>query len=125
MKKEIALSLADALDSGDYIQGCGINRDEDDRFCIGGVLINLFAIAHPLIAAQETDPFSFLGHNDNLPKQVADWADVGQSLRFYKNAYYERYKIGNKLYDGLRQANDLGVPFHVLSAWLRENYEKV
>jgi hypothetical protein len=76
VKKEIALQLADAITSGHYQRAGGYNRTSDNRFCIGGVLINLFAQVHPELAAKETDPLRFMGTNSTLPYQVMAWADI-------------------------------------------------
>ena len=81
MKKEIALLLADAITSGHYQRTHGINRSVshmtgENSFCLGGVLINLFAQSHPKLAAKETDPLSFMGTNHSLPEAVMKWADI-------------------------------------------------
>ena len=124
MKREIALRLAAALDSGDYKQGRYKNRTLDNSFCIGGVLINLFAQAHPEIAAKEKDPEVFLGERSRLPEVVQEWAGLS-NREFW--TYYDAPRVTYKgrTFYGLRQANDCGVPFEVLATWLRKNYKLV
>lgn len=75
MKKKIALQWAEALESGDYQQGEGQLRN-GEKFCCLGVLCNLHAIAHPEIAAQETNANSYLGWSGVLPPDVARWAGI-------------------------------------------------
>ena len=128
MKKEIALQLADAITSGHYDRGSGRNRTKDNKFCIGGVLINLFAQAHPALAAMETDPLKFMGTNYSLPRAVMKWADV----ECYNMTTRDRRPLGLKKYvgmirpTGLQYANDacgLDRPFlyswEEIAAWLR------
>jgi hypothetical protein len=139
MKKEIALQLADAITSGHYIRTGDTNRRTDPKtgatsFCIGGVLINLFAQAHPEIAAKETDPHSFLGCDSTLPWQVRVWAGVqSASLDHRDNKYIT---IAGLTYGSLQEANDhreylkFGIGDFVVSwediaAWLRKNYELI
>jgi len=81
VKKEIALQLADAITSGHYERTFAANRrvshvTGENSFCLSGVLINLFAQAHPELAAKETNPLSFMGMNHSLPWVVMNWADV-------------------------------------------------
>jgi len=81
VKKEIALQLADAITSGHYKRTFGANRrvshvTGENSFCPGGVLINLFAQAHPDLAAKERDPLQFMGTNSSIPKSVMKWADI-------------------------------------------------
>lgn len=107
MKKDIALQLADAIMSGHYTRGGNVNRTVDNKFCIGGVLINLFAMAHPHLAAKETDPLMFLGTNTALPKAVREWADIKCSNMATRNGV--AIKFGNTKHTpsyGLQHAND-------------------
>ena len=123
MKKEIALLLADAITSGHYQRTHGINRSVshmtgENSFCLGGVLINLFAQAHPKLAAKETDPLSFMGTNHSLPKAVMKWADIERfdmSTRDGKPLGLKKYVDMNGLLqpDGLfslHHANDALAP---------------
>lgn len=128
MKKEIALLLADALDSGHYIQSFGRNRRVDPKtgentFCIGGVLVNLFAIAHPELAAKETDPERFMGTAADLPLAVTDWAGI--RFRNLATRSGAPFNYGGHIFFSLQHANDdqrhdgRGMTFPQLAAWLR------
>lgn len=140
MKKDIALLLASALPL--YTKSNGANRRIDPKtgansFCIGGVLINLFAAAHPALAAKETNPHSFMGTNSDLPQAVRTWAGVKNSDMTFVDS--QRHKIGSGSYLGLRHANDgggysgtchnkpnpmKGASFEEIATWLTtgENY---
>ena len=125
MKKEIALLLADAITSGHYKRGAGYNRTSDNKFCIGGVLINLFAQAHPDLAAKERDPLRFMGTNSSIPEAVMKWADIKYcNMSFIDD---KKHKIGKGNYNGLRHANDAGASFEELANWLRKgkNHERI
>ena len=81
MKKKIALQWAEALESGEYSQITGELREIDASgqtvgFCCLGVLCNLHAIAHPKIAATQTDPDLYLGKSTTLPQEVREWAGM-------------------------------------------------
>lgn len=134
MKKEIALLLADALDSGHYIQSFGRNRRIDsgtgrNTFCIGGVLINLFAIAHPKLAAQETEPTRFMGTSSDVPERVRDWAGIMYGTMATRNGAPFKFGSGcsatQKSFYSLQGANDSnrvsgqGMSFPQMAAWLR------
>lgn len=126
MKKEIALQLADALDSGDYIQGRYTNRSIDNKFCIGGVLINLFAIAHPSIAKRNKNPRHFEGCEATVPDCVIEWAGLYNENMSFRQHFYRRTARGTPI-TGLRDANDHGDTFKEMAAWLRtdNNYTLV
>jgi len=70
---EIKAKWVAALRSGDYKQG-HFQLRKNNEFCCLGVLCNLHAIAHPEIAAKETDPRSYMGCDGFLPAAVTKWA---------------------------------------------------
>lgn len=86
MKQEIAMQWVEALESGEYKQGklqlrkYG-GKDKPNKFCCLGVLCNLHALAHPEVAATQTKPYSYLGHDLGLPPAVVAWADMGSRGR--------------------------------------------
>lgn len=65
-----------ALLSGDYKQGTGQLRDEDNNFCCLGVLCNIHAQLHPEFAAKQMYQTEY-GHQENLlPSIVQEWSGV-------------------------------------------------
>ncbi len=139
MKKEIAHLLADAITSGHYQRTRGTNRRVDpmtkaNSFCIGGVLINLFAQAHPELAAKETDPRMFMRHSYSLPDAVVSWAGMYST---WLDAANGSITINGHHFGGLQHANDKKTtdmatdPYTVswddMATWLRadENYKLV
>lgn len=86
MKKSIKKKWVAALRSGDYKQGRGRLRrhtPEGDVFCCLGVLCNLHAQAHPDIAAQQTDAYSYMGQTGYLPIAVREWSGLDSTnIRF-------------------------------------------
>ena len=142
MKKEIALLLADALDSGHYIQSFGRNRRIDsgtgqNTFCVGGVLINLFAIAFPKLAKRETEPTRFMGTVSDVPEAVREWAGIKFGNMATRSGAPFKYGSGcsatQKVFYSLQQANDSnrvsgqGMSFTQMATWLRtgENYKLI
>lgn len=139
MKKHIAHLLADAITSGHYTRTGGTNRRVDPKtkansFCIGGVLINLFAQAHPELAAKETDPFTFMACSSSIPLAVVSWAGLHSS---FMDAINGSITINDHSFGGLQSANDektngkptdpYTVSWDDIAAWLRsgENYKLV
>ena len=76
MNKQIKMKWVRALRSGDYKQGFGTMRDKNDCFCVLGVLCNLHAEAHPLVAKRERSKGSYLGRSGTLPLEVQKWAGL-------------------------------------------------
>jgi len=76
MKKRIKKLWIEALRSGQYKQGDGQLRDDDDKFCCLGVLCNLHAQAHPWDARQEHDPTSYLSEDSFPSATVLRWAGL-------------------------------------------------
>ena len=79
MHPEIKAKWVAALRSGEYKQATGqLRRNTRGKtsFCCLGVLCNLHAQAHPEIAAQQTDPESYMCGTKCLPTAVMEWADL-------------------------------------------------
>lgn len=96
MNKRIKELWIEALRSGDYKQGKGLLRNENDEFCCLGVLTNLYALEHPEIAKQETDPTRFLKCSGYLPIEVAEWAEISTMFakeQFSKNGIVIGYDV--------------------------------
>jgi hypothetical protein len=79
MNPEIKAKWVAALRSGKYRQGIMKLRDQRDHFCCLGVLCNIHAQAHPIVASTELDPNRYLGQSEFLPNSVAKWARVKKS----------------------------------------------
>jgi len=111
MNPEIKAQWVAALRSKDYKQTTQQLR-RGNKFCCLGVLCNLHAIAHPEIAAKETDPRSYFHSDDVLPKQVMKWAGL-------KFAYGGAVTINGEV-DTLDSHNDNGVSFNVIATAIEE-----
>ena len=68
-----------ALRSGEYEQTTGRLRN-GDSFCCLGVLCNVHAAKHPLIAARQDDPGVYMGCTVMPPDTVRDWAGIRDHL---------------------------------------------
>ena len=77
MNPEIKKLWVDALRSGDYKQGVGRLRNDDNEFCCLGVLCNLHAQNHPEIAKTQTEPSFYISSAHILPAEVSKWAGLG------------------------------------------------
>jgi hypothetical protein len=106
MKKSIKKKWVTALRSGKYKQATGLLR-VDDAFCCLGVLCNLHAQEHPLVAATQSSPELYLGEDRILPEEVRRWAGL-------KNSYGADVRIGWR-FDGLTRHNDTGNSFHAIA----------
>ena len=76
MKKSVKKLWTDALRSGQYKQGIGQLRNEQNEFCCLGVLCNLHAQAHPKIAKTQLDAEHYLGDDSFPPDEVIEWAGL-------------------------------------------------
>lgn len=80
MNSEIKKLWVAALRSGDYKQGKLRLRNPykggQTSFCCLGVLCNLHAIAHPEIAKEEKDEWTYMGEGGVLPAAVSAWAGL-------------------------------------------------
>lgn len=117
MKKAIAKKWVAALRSGDYQQGKGRLRNNQDQFCCLGVLCNLHAQAHPKIAAAQTDK-NYLTHDAYLPEEVMAWAGM---QREDGTIPQRKIRIGETYYTDLACANDQGVTFHQIADAIEQN----
>lgn len=120
MRADIAAEWADALESGEYIQGesalCYIDDATADlRHCCLGVLCEL-AIQNgcPVVKRvnSDTGDVSFDGLKDALPDSVSKWSGVRSQLGFYS----ERG-------DYLARDNDNEIPFPTIAKTIRTNVE--
>lgn len=125
MKQEIAEQWVAALRSGDYKQGTGCLRDDNNNFCCLGVLCNLHAQAHPKIAAKQKDPGYYMGADGWLPSEVKYWAgmnsDDGRFNTEEANITSPLYK--NSIIYTLSEANDKDVQFPTIANFIEKNYE--
>lgn len=76
MKKKILKRWIAALRSGHYEKGQGQLRDENNKFCVYGVLCNLHAQDHPKIAAKQENIDSYLDAHYTTPSIVDRWAGI-------------------------------------------------
>ncbi len=135
MKQAIALKWVEALRSGQYKQGDGMLRinDEDTgktSFCCLGVLCNIHAQEHPRLAARETNPGSYMGYSSCLPREVMDWASFSDDMGTpappkNKELPDTPVHINGSDYESLADANDSGVSFARIATWIEKNYERL
>lgn len=116
MKKEIADMWVAELLSGDYIQGTGQLRSNDDKFCCLGVLCNLHAKMHPELAEFQNIKNMYFSAYGLLPEKVLYWADMKHTDGGY-TLNYETYSLS--------VANDNGATFQEIAQIIRENWEKL
>ena len=76
MKASVKARFIKALRSGKYKQGFGTMRDSNDKFCVLGVLCNLHAQEHPVIAKKQKYKTEYLGDSASLPMVVQTWAGL-------------------------------------------------
>lgn len=79
MKPEIKALFVQELRNPAYKKGKGRLR-EGSKFCVQGVLCNLHAKMNPHIARKQRDPGAYLGHTGLMPRAVAEWAGVRNSI---------------------------------------------
>ena len=102
MNPQIKSLWVAALRSGEYVQGIGQLRTDDNKFCCFGVLCNLHAQAHPKIASTQSDQKYYMG-NEAMPVfDVKKWAGLPVT--------HERVRI-NERYFTLSIHNDKGATF--------------
>jgi len=76
MNKQVKMKWVKALRSGHYKQGFGTMRDQNDCFCVLGVLCNIHAQENPEVANKQFSKRSYLGSSGSLPYQVQKWAGL-------------------------------------------------
>lgn len=88
MNKKVKKLWVDALRSGEYHQTDGALR-RGNTFCCLGVLCNIHARLHPLIAAKQSWSGEYMGQSEFLPATVMRWAglqtDYGDSVYIKEN----------------------------------------
>lgn len=107
-----------ALESGDYEQGKAGLRYKD-KFCCLGVACDLFFEGETRVSFNNTYYMESIGHDTFLPPSVrkklnminqeGDFGGIGE--------------FGN--YTSLWEANDEGVPFNEIAAFIRANPELI
>jgi len=106
-----------ALRSGDYKQGAGQLRSSDNHFCCLGVLCNLHAMAHPVVAEKERDVVTYNGQMGLLPSTVEEWAGM-------KSSDGTLYDADGDLTD-LASINDDGSSFIEIADIIEDNYKEL
>jgi hypothetical protein len=79
MNPEIKIMWVATLRSGNYEQGTGLLRDDDNQFCCLGVLCDLMPDAAKrwnLVDEQYVANYRFDGTQDALPESVMTWASI-------------------------------------------------
>lgn len=120
MKKNKAMQLVKVLRSGTYKQGQDTLVDENDCFCVMGVVCN--ESETDLEWWQEFDGEWFIGRDSyQLPPKIQ------KEYGFYDNAGAradgEMIEIKGGKYISLIDANDNGVSFEDLADYIEKNYK--
>lgn len=113
LKPEIKQLWTTALRSGDYKQGRGALRNDNNEMCCLGVLCNLHAQAHPEIAAAQKDPEVYMGDHVLPPKAVMMWAfdvqdngKIDYHVKFREDGIDERGRYTHQGCTALVELND-------------------
>jgi len=132
MKQEIAIRLAEALESGDYPQTKGCLRDRNGFCCLG--------VASDLHARETGNHWSktdslfpeYMGEANYLAPAVLEWSGF--------HAWTGCTVDGSDVFEGIEPpfldvngspfrclsvANDEGVPFAIIAKALRRNWSKL
>lgn len=107
MNKERAMEWADALESGEYVQGHG-SLSREGKFCCLGVACEL-AIKNGVFVEKKIRPSARVLYDGNM-------SSAPSSVREY---------FGLKTAGNLSTANDHGKTFAEIAAFIRENWEKL
>ena len=119
MKKAIALAWATMLESGTIGQTRGRNRDKNGM-CVTAMLNNVHAVAHPAIAAKQKDPSVYLGSSYGVALEVKKWSGIKSHVGcFGKGPSLMHFGVRHP---SLMSANDSGVSFKELAAYISKNY---
>jgi hypothetical protein len=125
MKKSIAMKWADALESGEYMQGTGSLRSDQNEFCCLGVLCNLHAQKHKKIAKEQTDAEEYFGASEFPPELVwSGWAGMKTSSGTFVTRPAEDEDDWDET-DDLASINDGGANFKKIANIIREKYKEL
>lgn len=123
MDRKIALDWAKALESGEYAQTKNKLRDSSG-FCCLGVLCNLHALAHPDIAAEQTNPYSYIGEDTAPPIEVKLWAGMNSRLGYLVGIVEIKNDAGTA--SDLATLNDeFDYDFKKIAKLIRKHYAKL
>lgn len=117
MNSGLKAKWIEALRSGEYKQGYGALRDDDDTFCCLGVLCD---VIDPDLWNEDTTPLSSdLGvANSSRRIYLHEFGDV----TLYQREINTLFAGDNDIVDGLVQMNDkLQMPFNELASWIETN----
>jgi len=117
MNPEVKTKWIAALVSGEYKQGEGVLRDNENNFCCLGVLCDL-AVKDGLDVKVEgllDRAYQYDGRVGGLPQSVQRWAGMDGSM----GNFYEE----NGEYEGcLADINDDGTPFTEIAKIIEEKF---
>jgi hypothetical protein len=125
MKKSIAMKWADALESGEYGQGTGSLRSDQNEFCCLGVLCNLHAQKYKKLAKTQEDPSVYFGHSEFPPEQVwSEWAGMKSEEGTFVTRPAEDEDDWPDT-DDLANMNDGGASFSEIAKVIRKHYKEL
>jgi hypothetical protein len=115
MNEEIKRRWIEALRSGRYQQGTQYLR-QGDRYCVLGVLCDLYATDAWIAPEDVNDPYWYLDAREALPEEVVDWAGLPD-----ENPYVlVEMADGNTYPRDLGSLNDTGHSFRVIAALIED-----
>ena len=120
MKKDKAMQLVEVLRLGTYKQGQNTLVDENDCFCVMGVVCN--ESETDLEWWQEFDGEWLIGRDSyQLPKKIQK--EYGFHSPAGSRVDGNELVIGGQGYESLMDANDNGVSFEDLADYIEKNYK--
>jgi hypothetical protein len=123
MKKYIAMAWCEALESGEYEQGEGRLRNEQNEFCCLGILCNMHAQAKLKLSKEQTNPNEYFG-NDQYPPAVVwkTWAGMKTNDgSFIEGVDEDGFEDSNDL----ANLNDGGESFAEIAKIIRKHYKEL
>ena len=123
MKKYKAMRLVKTLRSGTYKQGQDILVDDNDCFCVMGVVCNESETDLEWVQKGFDDIWFIGGDCYQLPEKIQK--EYGFSSPSGERSDGDPIKIKGKEYESLMDANDNGVSFEDLADYIEKNYKEL
>lgn len=128
MNSTIKQQWCSALKSGEYVQGSGRLKNEDNSFCCLGVLTDLAVKSN--VGQWDVTNWSFNDETDYLAPNVIEWAGLEKctnrfgDVQLIWHQMLEQYGYEREDYEdsliSLSGLNDDEVPFSVISELITE-----
>jgi len=96
MNSKIKKLWLKALRSGKYEQGRGQLKTEEDKFCCLGILCDIHSKETKTEWDRAFDGYdepTYLGHDDVLPQEVLDWAELDDDNPMVKDGNRKQHPL--------------------------------